>query len=1217
MFGKGVNKSSGGNVCTAESHDECQPGTSASTPGTFENPTYLAVDNSDGPSAGDVYVYDTTDGLAQKFESSGEIVSSWGTAGQMAVNAERGMDVGSTGDLYVFSGSDSPSGEAKEYSQAGALLTTILDVGETFIQNGLKVDSDGNIYTSSSGYFISGTSAGIYENQPSGGIAGEPPPQVVPGETTGFAFDPFGEEIYQDTGSAINHYSSADVPPVDVLLDSFGGGHLSGSQGVAVDGNAGAGVGTVYVADPGTHDVVVFADITPEVATGPPTEIGETSVTLTGHLEPGKRGGDITKCRFEYGFTDDYGLSLPCSPNPELGPFKSNTNVTATLSDLSPAARDHYRLVAENEEGAIKRGKDETFLTTAPPAIDGLTAENLTSTSVDLIGKINPSELETSYRFEYGPSEHYGQVAPITPDENAGEENPIKSNITGDHEVEVKLIGLIPHIVYHYRLVAENKDGVTASEDHSFSFYSPQCPNESVRQQTQAEYVPDCRAYELVSPSNAAGTQLYAGGPNSGYATGPSRFAYVGVFGTIPEAGGYPIDAGGDLYIATRTDSGWISRYVGLPSYQASVDGGPPMGPPGTIGEAAEDRSMAANGGTEPARIQNAVFTDPEMDTFLEFNDGNQGAGSNFTGDLRDPTPVPSNAPYIYGAEGELRERWPTDLGAVPGGEHALDCSPVENGGYEMPFNCPGDVTASSSLAHFVFASETHLFAPQGQFSPPGSVYDNNTVGQDVEVASKLQDGEPIPSQPGDQSGDPLRIPAVSSDGSHILMAAGGTGPCGSSSCPDPPCGAVFKVANPCVIQPSQLYMRVDDATTLTIAPGHEVTYLAMTPSGSKVYFTSEEHLTEEDPDHGGTSLYMWSERGEEEHHPLTLVSKGVNKGEAGEPGNTEECDASWISKCGILTFSAQPFCTQLSGLGGNCLSESFVAAESGDIFFFSPEVLVGSSGVPNQWNLYDYRGGRVHFVAAFTSGPYCTEGFGSHCATTPITHMEVSPSGDHMALVTASQITQYNNTGHLEMYIYNAATEKIVCASCNPSGAPPTFNVQASQDGLFMTNDGRAFFSTEESLVVNDTNHAQDVYEYVEGRPQLITPGTGDTHTQSEPGEYDNLPGLDGVSANGTDVYFSTFDTLVPQDHNGSFLKFYDARVDGGFPFPAPPPPCEAADECHGEGSAPLPALQGETSAELHPGNYSPAAVSHRHKRDKRPRKKRHRADAKRGGKR
>ena len=66
-----------------------------------------------------------------------------------------------------------------------------------------------------------------------------------------------------------------------------------------------------------------------------------------------------------------------------------------------------------------------------------------------------------------------------------------------------------------------------------------------------------------------------------------------------------------------------------------------------------------------------------------------------------------------------------------------------------------------------------------------------------------------------------------------------------------------------------------------------------MTSDGSKVYFTSEEHLTNEDLEHGGASLYMWSEQGEKEGHPLTLISKGDNPGNPGEPGNTDACNAS------------------------------------------------------------------------------------------------------------------------------------------------------------------------------------------------------------------------------------------------------------------------------------------------------------------------------------
>jgi hypothetical protein len=200
---------------------------------------------------------------------------------------------------------------------------------------------------------------------------------------------------------------------------------------------------------------------------------------------------------------------------------------------------------------------------------------------------------------------------------------------------------------------------------------------------------------------------------------------------------------------------------------------------------------------------------------------------------------------------------------------------------------------------------------------------------------------------------------------------------------------------------------------------------------------------------------------------------------------------------------------------------------------------------------------------------------------------MQVAPDGAHMAFVTTTQVTSYENNGTRQMYLYEPgkpAQERITCVSCDPTGAPPVGGVLAASNGLFMSDDGRTFFSTKAALVPFDSNGKTDVYEYTEGRPQLISSGTSSTDTWG--GGLLIYPsmtvGLEGVSADGVDVYFSTFATLVPQDHNGEFVKFYDARTGGGFPFQAPPPPCKAADECHGAGSVGLPNPQVGTGAQL-----------------------------------
>ena len=175
------------------------------------------------------------------------------------------------------------------------------------------------------------------------------------------------------------------------------------------------------------------------------------------------------------------------------------------------------------------------------------------------------------------------------------------------------------------------------------------------------------------------------------------------------------------------------------------------------------------------------------------------------------------------------------------------------------------------------------------------------------------------------------------------------------------------------------------------------------------------------------------------------------------------------------------------------------------------------------------------------------------------------------------------------------------------------------------MTEDGRTFFSTSDPLVPQDTDGIRDVYEYVDGRPQLISSGASEREigvAVVHPPGLDRA-GLSGVSANGTDVYFSTFDTLVPSDRNGSAaLKFYDARTDGGFAELPSAAPCAAADECAGPGSSPPPASQNGTAAALGAlGNFPPSSnVKHGKKHQKRhPRHKRrgHRSSTDRGARR
>ena len=388
--------------------------------------------------------------------------------------------------------------------------------------------------------------------------------------------------------------------------------------------------------------------------------------------------------------------------------------------------------------------------------------------------------------------------------------------------------------------------------------------------------------------------------------------------------------------------------------------------------------------------------------------------------------------------------------------------------------------------------------------------------------------------------------------------------------------------------------------------------------SGSKVYFLSEEQITGDDLD-TSADLYLWSESTDD----ITLVSKADNAGNLGEPGNSDDCGGGIVThhdlfstKCGVTVYTQWLYCTVATG--GNCLSDRPIAAASGDIYFFSQELLDGTRGIPNQQNLYVSHGDSVRYVTTLTGTPSCFHAFFSKESCQRMLRMQITPDGSFMAFVTSSPITQYDNAGHSEMYRYRLSDGELVCVSCRPDGEPPTSNTEASLNGLFMANDGRIFFTTEDPLVHVDTNQAQDVYEYVNGRPQLITLGTGDTRAPRTPevvAQAAGRPGLVGVSADGNDVFFGTYDTLVRQDHNGLFLKFYDARSGGGFSAPAPPPPCAAADECHGSATSPPPPPASGTGAALGEGGNVASTKQKKHKKGKKKRTKR-RKKTRRGGK-
>jgi len=145
---------------------------------------------------------------------------------------------------------------------------------------------------------------------------------------------------------------------------------------------------------------------------------------------------------------------------------------------------------------------------------------------------------------------------------------------------------------------------------------------------------------------------------------------------------------------------------------------------------------------------------------------------------------------------------------------------------------------------------------------------------------------------------------------------------------------------------------------------------------------------------------------------------------------------------------------------------------------------------------------------------------------------------------------------GDRAVHLYDAETEEETCISCPAGGGSvgvanigeyPIRDINNSFAQV-VTDDGHAFFDTTAPLLAADHNVSSDVYEYFNGRLALVSPG-----------DRDFAAILAGISKEGTDVFFTTAEGLVPKDTDQSY-DVYDARIGGGFSEPV------RQNECTGE---------------------------------------------------
>jgi hypothetical protein len=159
------------------------------------------------------------------------------------------------------------------------------------------------------------------------------------------------------------------------------------------------------------------------------------------------------------------------------------------------------------------------------------------------------------------------------------------------------------------------------------------------------------------------------------------------------------------------------------------------------------------------------------------------------------------------------------------------------------------------------------------------------------------------------------------------------------------------------------------------------------------------------------------------------------------------------------------------------------------------------------------------------------------------------------------------------EIFLYDAASGSLVCPSCNPSGASvlgpsslTTIDTRIPQRPVrFVTDSGRLYFDSQDSLVPTDTNEGrEDVYQYEpDGSGTCArSPGCTALISAGSRGADSNLAAID---AEGKNVFFTTWDPLALKDED-DLMDLYDAREGGGLAAETE----SKQSECQGEGCLP-----------------------------------------------
>jgi phosphodiesterase/alkaline phosphatase D-like protein len=215
--------------------------------------------------------------------------------------------------------------------------------------------------------------------------------------------------------------------------------------------------------NPSVPAVVLSA---PSVETNPNVSVSSSTALVSGQVIP---NGVSTTYWFEYGETTGLGTGTSAQ---SIGSGFAKIATPFFITGLKANTNYYFRLSAKNNFGTVN-GATHSFRTnnTPPPSgsvptIRTQSATDISRTTANLRGEINPNRSETNYWFEYGKDTNLGNVSAL--------ETLASGFATVSIGISVR--DLEPSTRYYFRLNAQNQYGTVNGSILNFTTSGPTAP---------------------------------------------------------------------------------------------------------------------------------------------------------------------------------------------------------------------------------------------------------------------------------------------------------------------------------------------------------------------------------------------------------------------------------------------------------------------------------------------------------------------------------------------------------------------------------------------------------------------------------------------------------------------------------------------------------------------------------------------------------------------